>query len=35
MGVFVFQLFMLITLFFYVLYYIVGVMMIAHEDDEQ
>lgn len=35
MGVFVFQLFMLIALLVYVLYYIVGVIMIAHEDDEQ
>ena len=35
MGVFVFKLLMLIAILVYVLYYIVGVIMIAHEDDEQ
>ncbi len=35
MGLFVFKLFMLIALLVYVLYYIVGVIMIAHEDDER
>ncbi len=35
MGIFVFKLFMLIALLVYVLYYIVGVIMIAHEDDER
>lgn len=35
MGLFVFKLFVLIALLVYVLYYIVGVIMIAHEDDER
>lgn len=35
MCIFVFKLFMLIALLVYVLYYIVGVIMIAHEDDER
>ncbi len=35
MGIFVFKLLMLITMLVYILYYIVGVIMIAHEDDER
>ncbi len=35
MGVFVFKLLMLIAILVYVLYYIVGVINIAHEDDER
>ncbi len=35
MGAFVFKLIVLIALIVYVLYYIVGVISIAHEDDER
>ena len=35
MGTFVFELFVLIILLVYILYYLVGVIMIAHEDDER
>lgn len=35
MGVFVFKLLMLIAMLVYILYYLVGVIMIAHEDDER
>lgn len=35
MGVFVFKLFMLIAILVYVLYYLIGVIMIVREDDER
>ncbi len=35
MGTFVFELFVLIILLVYILYYLVGVIMIAREDDER
>ncbi len=35
MGVFVFKLLMLIAMLVYSLYYLVGVIMIACEDDER
>ncbi|QHM58070.1 hypothetical protein C7M45_00775 [Leuconostoc mesenteroides] len=35
MGVFVFKLLMLIAMLVYILYYLVGVIMIARETDER
>jgi len=35
MGVFVFKLLMLIAMLAYILYYLVGVIMIVREDDER